>query len=107
MKAQDVQSTVATDIKKAGLEKGQRSVLLSDNCACYVSSELKDYLAKEDILPIYGGVMDLQTQGKIERSHLRIENVVKLNNYYLAEQLVDTIGEFVTYYNHESYFMNH
>jgi hypothetical protein len=51
--------------------------------------------------------MDLQTQGKIERSHLRIENVVKLNNYYLAEQLVDTIGEFVTYYNHESYFMNH
>lgn len=96
-----------TAIKNAGLKKGKRPVLLSDNCSCYVSSELKEYLATEDILPIYGGVMDLQTQGKIERSHLPINNVVKLNNYYLAEQLVDAIGEFVTYYNHECYLMSH
>jgi len=103
MKAQDVQSTVATAIKKAGLKKGQRPVLLSDNGSCYVSSELKDYLATEDILPIHGRVMHPQTQGKIERYHLTMKNVVKLNNYYLPEQLVDAIGEFVTYYNHERY----
>ena len=96
-----------TAIKNAGLKKGQRPVLLNDNCSGYVSSELKDYIATEDILPIYGGVMDLQTLGKIERSHLTINNVVKLNNYYLAEQLVDAIGEFVTYYNHEYYLVNH
>ena len=103
MKAQDVKSTVATAIKKAGLKKGQRPVLLSDNGSCYVSSELKEYLATEDILPIHGRVMHPQTQGKIERYHLTMKNVVKLNNYYLQEQLVDAIGEFVTYYNHERY----
>lgn len=32
-----------------------------------------------------------------------MKNVVKLNNYYLPEQLVDAIGEFITYYNHERY----
>ena len=31
-----------------------------------------------------------------------MKNVVNLNNYYLPEQLVDAIGEFVAYYNHES-----
>jgi putative transposase len=46
--------------------------------------------------------MHPQTQGKIERYHLTMKNVVKLNNYYLPEQLVDAIGEFVAYYNHES-----
>ena len=57
----------------------------------------------EDILPIHGRVMHPQTQGKIERYHLTMKNVVKLNNYYLPEQLVDSIGEFVAYYNHERY----
>jgi transposase InsO family protein len=99
----DVQSTVANVINKAGLKKGQRHVLLSDNGSCYVSSELKDYLASEHILPIHGRVMNPQTQIKIERYHLTIKNVVKVNNYYLPEQLVDAIGEFVTYYNHERY----
>jgi hypothetical protein len=47
--------------------------------------------------------MHPQTQGKIERYHLTMKNVVKLNNYYLPEQLVDAIGEFVAYYNHERY----
>ncbi len=63
--------------KKAGLKKGQRPVLLSVNGSCYVSSELKDYLATEDILPIHGRVMHPQTLRKIERSHLTMKNVVK------------------------------
>lgn len=51
-------------LKKAELKKGQRPVLLSDNSAYYVSSELKDYLKTENILPINGRVMHPQTQVK-------------------------------------------
>ena len=36
-------------------------------------------------------------------ANLTKKNVVKLNNYYLPQQLVDSIGEFVAYYNHERY----
>jgi len=32
-----------------------------------------------------------------------MKNVVKLENYYHPEQLVDTIQDFVEYYNHERY----
>jgi putative transposase len=32
-----------------------------------------------------------------------MNNVVKLNNYYLPERLEDNIGEFVSYYNDERY----
>jgi putative transposase len=47
--------------------------------------------------------MHPQTHGKIERYHITMNNLVKLNNFYLPEQLVDTIGEFVAYYNNECY----
>jgi len=45
--------------------------------------------------------MHPQTQGKIERYHRSLKNIVKLDNYYHLEQLVDVIQDFVAYYNHE------
>jgi len=103
MKAEDVQSTVHSAVKKAGLKKGQRPVLLSDNGACYVSGELKDYLSAMKIRSIHGRVAHPQTQGKIERYHRSMKNVVKLDNYFHPEQLKEAIGEFVEYYNNERY----
>ena len=103
MKAQDVQSTIAAALKKTGLKNGQRPVLLSDNGSCYVSSDLKEYLNAQNISSIHGRVMHPQTQGKIERYHLTMKNVVKLQNYYLPEQLMDAIREFVEYYNNCRY----
>lgn len=44
-----------------------------------------------------------QTQGKIERYHRSMKNVVKLENYYLLGDLKQRIGEFVEYYNHNRY----
>jgi hypothetical protein len=44
-----------------------------------------------------------QTQGKIERYHRSMKNVVKLDHYYHPEQLKEAIAEFVGYYNHERY----
>ena len=83
MKAADVQSTVHYALKSAGLKNGQRPILLSDNGACYISSELKSYLKSVNIKSIHGRAMHPQTQGKIERYHRSMKNVVKLDNYYL------------------------
>jgi transposase InsO family protein len=41
------------------------------------------------------------TQGKIERYHRSMKNVVKLNNYYSPEDLVAEIESFVKYYNNK------
>lgn len=103
MKAEDVQSTVHSAIKKAELKDGQRPILLSDNGACYVSGELKDYLSAMKIKSIHGRVAHPQTQGKIERYHRSMKNVVKLDNYFHPEQLNEAIGEFVDYYNNHRY----
>lgn len=103
MKAEDVQSTVHHAVKKAGLKKGQRPILLSDNGSCYVSGELKEYLSAMRIRSIHGRVAHPQTQGKIERYHRSMKNVVKLDNYFHPEELKEAIAEFVDYYNNNRY----
>ena len=44
-----------------------------------------------------------QTQGKIERYHRSIKNVINLQNYYLPGELEQEIGRFVDYYNNKRY----
>jgi len=103
MRAEDVQQVVDLAMKKAKLKKNQRPALLSDNGACFVSSELKKYLESVKIRPIHGRRGHPQTQGKIERYHRSIKNVVNLDNYYHPEQLKEAIGKFVDYYNNGRY----
>ncbi len=43
------------------------------------------------------------TQGKIERYHRSMKNVVKLDNYYSPWELERAIGRFVEHYNHRRY----
>ena len=43
------------------------------------------------------------TQGKIERYHRSMKNVVKLNNYYSPSELEAEIGRLVSYYNNHRY----
>ena len=43
------------------------------------------------------------TQGKIERYHQSMKNVVKLENYYYPWQLEKAIADWVQHYNHERY----
>jgi len=44
-----------------------------------------------------------QTQGKIERYHRSMKNVVKLENYYFPWEIEASLREFVAYYNNERY----
>jgi putative transposase len=103
MKAEDVQRTVDQAIEKAALGKQQRPKLLSDNGSCYIASELKDYLQANQITHLHGRPLHPQTQGKIERYHRSMKNVVKLDHYFYPEQLNAALERFVHYYNHERY----
>jgi hypothetical protein len=43
------------------------------------------------------------TQGRIERYHRSMKNVVKLQMFYFPWELEGAIEDFVTYYNNERY----
>ena len=43
------------------------------------------------------------TQGKIERYHRSMKNVVKLETFFFPWDLEQAIAAFVEYYNHERY----
>lgn len=77
--------------------------LLSDNGSCYTSSELKKYLDEKGLKHIHGRPLHPQTQGKIERYHRSMKNVVKLDHYYYPEELNAALDTFVHYYNHQRY----
>lgn len=77
--------------------------LLSDNGPCYIAAELKEYLGKHGIRHTRGAPYHPMTQGKIERFHRSMKNVVKLQHFFLPLELEQEIGRFIEYYNHERY----
>ena len=103
MTAADVERSVEKALTIAGLQNGQRPKLLSDNGSCYIAAELKNYLNTKGVKHIHGKVNHPQTQGKIERYHRSLKNIVKLNHYFCPDELNDALENFVNYYNHKRY----
>jgi transposase InsO family protein len=103
MCAGDARATVDRALIITGLGENQRPKLLSDNGPCYIANDLKEYFVKIGIKHIHGSPMHPQTQGKIERYHRSMKNVVKLENYYTPDSLRKAIAEFVHHYNHHRY----
>jgi transposase len=106
MSADDVKETLDLAMTKTDLEQihvRYKPRLLSDNGPCYISGNLKEYLEELDMKHIRGAPYHPQTQGKIERYHRSMKNVVKLQNYYLPWNLEYEIERFVDYYNNERY----
>jgi transposase InsO family protein len=104
MKHEDVIRNVDMAIEKAKLKTKVKPKLLSDNGSCYISKELGKYLNEElEMKQVHGRPAHPQTQGKIERYHRTMKNVVKLNNYYSPEELKEALEEFVNRYNNERY----
>ncbi len=104
MTATDVQQTLDMAIEKTGVDQvivKHRPRLLSDNGPCYISQDLKDYLKAQDMDHSRGAPYHPQTQGKIERYHRSMKNVIKLDNYYLPSHLEHEISGWVDHYNHE------
>jgi len=103
MKAEDVKETLDEALYVSNVPEKNRPKLLSDNGSCYISNELAEYLDKKDMKHVRGRPLHPQTQGKIERYHRSMKNVVKLDNYFSPGQLEAKLKEFVRYYNFERY----
>ena len=102
MAATDVATTLDLARVKAGVDRvavHHRPRLLSDNGPCYISGELATYLATHGLTHTRGKPYHPMTQGKIERYHRSMKNVVKLEHYYSPWELERAIGRFVEHYN--------
>ncbi len=106
MATEDVKETLDEAIAITGVDQVKvrhRPRLLSDNGPAYVSGELRDYLKDREMDHTRGRPYHPQTQGKIERYHRTMKNVVKLENYYCPWELEAALRDFVAYYNNERY----
>jgi len=106
MSANDVQVTLQIALDKTGLDQvlvEHRPRLLSDNGSCYLSKDLKDFLDRKHMEHTRGAPYHPMTQGKIERYHRSMKNIVNLQNYFLPEELEREVASFVEYYNHQRY----
>jgi transposase InsO family protein len=106
MRATDVTETLDEALAITGVDQVRvkhRPRLLSDNGSAYVSGELRDYLGKRRMVHTRGAPYHPQTQGKIERYHRTMKNVVKLQHYYFPWELEAALRDFVAYYNNERY----
>jgi putative transposase len=106
MDAGDVKETLDDAIAITGVDQVKvrhRPRLLSDNGPAYVSGELREYLKERQMSHTRGRPHHPQTQGKIERWHRTMKNVVKLENYYFPWELEAALRDFVGYYNNERY----
>jgi putative transposase len=106
MAATDVKETLDQALAVTGVDQihvKHRPRLLSDNGPAYVSGELREYLGERGMAHSRGAPYHPQTQGKIERYHRTMKNVVKLQHYYFPWDLEAALRDFVAYYNNERY----
>lgn len=103
MKAEDVTNTLDEALRVTNLPKERRPRLLSDNGSCYIAKELESYIEDKNMTHVRGRPLHPQTQGKIERYHRSMKNVIKLDVYFSPGQLEKKMEEFVDYYNYKRY----
>jgi len=106
MSAEEVKATLEKAIAVSGVAHvyvRHRPRLLSDNASCYIAGELQQYLADRGFTHTRGKPYHPMTQGKIERYHRSMKNILLLDNYYYPEELRAQIARFVEYYNHRRY----
>jgi len=80
-----------------------RTRLLSDNGAGYISKAFRDYLHLVGIRHILAAPFHPQTNGKVERYQQSLKREVNQLPYELPSQLERAIADFVDYYNYRRY----
>jgi putative transposase len=104
MRVDDVTETLDLARAATGVDRvrvAHKPRLLSDNGPCYLAKELKAYIKQHELGHTRGRPYHPMTQGKIERYHRSMKNVVRLENYYNPWELERAVARFVNYYNHE------
>jgi transposase InsO family protein len=95
----------ATGITDVPVE--DRTKLLSDNGAGYVSRAFRDYLRLVGIGHILSAPFHPQTNGKVECYQQSLKREVNQLPYELPSQLDKAIADFVDYYNYRNYRRYH
>ena len=106
MQASDVTETLDLAQAQAGVDRVRvvhRPRLFSDNGPGSISQELADYLDTHGLAHPRGAPYHPMTQGKIERDHRSMKNVVKLEQYFSPWALQRTLARVVEDYNHRRY----
>ncbi len=103
MTAEDASKTIEEALILSNLNKSQMPKLLSDNGSSYIAHDFRKFLKEMNIQQIHGRPLHPQTQGKIERYHRSMKNVIKLDVYYSPMELEYALKQFVQYYNYERY----
>ena len=103
MKSEDAAQTIDEALIKSNLHKNQMPKLLSDNGSSYIAKDFNTYIADQNMKLIHGRPLHPQTQGKIERYHRSMKNVIKLDVYYSPMELEHAMKQFVAYYNFKRY----
>jgi transposase len=80
-----------------------RTVLLSDNGAGYISQQFNHYLHLVGIRHITASPFHPQTNGKIERYHRSIKGEINQRPYDMPSELKEAIRAFIEYYNYRRY----
>jgi len=80
-----------------------RTVLLSDNGAGYISQQFNQYLRLVGIRHITASPFHPQTNGKIERYHRTIKGEINQVPYDMPGELKEAIRAFIEYYNYRRY----
>jgi len=87
MTSKDVERSIDQALLSSGMNIENPPKLLSDNGSCYISNNLAAYLESVGMDHVRGAPNHPQTQGKIERYHRSMKNVVKLEHYYSPGEL--------------------
>ena len=80
-----------------------RTVLLSDNGAGYLSQQFNHYLRLVGIRHITASPFHPQTNGKIERYHRTLKGEINRVPYGMPSELKEAIRAFIEYYNYQRY----
>jgi transposase InsO family protein len=80
-----------------------RSVLLTDNGAGYISQQFNEYLRLVGIRHITASPFHPQTNGKIERYHRTLKGGISQVPHEMPSDLKETIRGFIEYYNYKRY----
>jgi transposase/uncharacterized protein YutE (UPF0331/DUF86 family) len=80
-----------------------RTVLLSDNGAGYLSRQFGEYLRLVGVRHIVASPYHPQTNGKIERYHRSLKGEINQLPYNMPSYLEKAIATFIEYYNYRRY----
>lgn len=86
-----------------GVRVENRTVLLSDNGAGYISQQFNEYLRLVGIKHITAAPFHPQTNGKIERYHRTLKENLNQLPYEMPGELKEAIKAFIQYYNYQRY----